>query len=92
MFFKKDFFRKCEQIYITQTNLFVQCFYLLSPFFIADFLLPGKSLILCVSEILVENHYLRYDTLREKSPNTELFSGLYFLVFVDWIQENTDQK
>ena len=31
------------------------------------------------------------DTLREKCPNTELFLIRIFL-YLDWIQENTDQK
>ena len=30
-------------------------------------------------------------TLREKCPNTELFLVRIFL-YLDWIQENTDQK
>ena len=30
-------------------------------------------------------------SLREKSPNTELFL-VHILLYSDWIQENTDQK
>ena len=41
--------------------------------------------------LLLVSKCLMYPTLREKCPNTEFFLVSIFL-YLDWIQENTDQK
>ena len=48
-----------------------------------DTLFSGSYYFLCT--------FLYYLTLREKRPNTELFLVGIF-PYLDWIQENTDQK
>ena len=50
---------------------------------VPDTLFSGSYYFLCT--------FLYYLTLREKRPNTELFLVGIF-PYLDWIQENTDQK
>ena len=54
------------------------------------------SAILCLKSFLflicaADKMIYELHTLREKCPNTEFFLVRIFL-YLDWIQENTDQK